>query len=86
MGGYHCGTSGKNMNRKPITLADIRRDHADIIAAIKKCREQTGCLATILVASGGHTRLSGPAEIPDSIWEEWKMRFGTSHMNPKFTA
>jgi hypothetical protein len=69
-----------NMNRKAIILADIRRDHADIVAAIEKCREQTGCLATIIVASG-YPRLTGPAEIPDSTWEEWKMKFGTSWSN-----
>jgi hypothetical protein len=69
------------MNRKAIILADIRRDHADIVAAIEKCREQTGCLATIIVTSGGYARLSGPAEIPDSTWEEWKMKFGTSWSN-----
>jgi hypothetical protein len=69
------------VNRKAIILADVRRDHADIIAAIEKCREQTGCLATIVVSSGGYTRLSGPPEIPDSIWEEWKMKFGTSRSN-----
>jgi hypothetical protein len=30
-----------------------------------------------VVASGGHARLSGPTGIPDSIWEEWKMKFGS---------
>jgi hypothetical protein len=77
------------MNRKPITLADIRRDHADIIAAIKKCREQTGCLATILVASGGHTRLSGPGRnsrlhmggMEDEIWNQPSVKLGHYPLN-----
>jgi len=33
---------GCSVNRKAIVLANLRRDHADIIVAIEKCHQQTG--------------------------------------------